>query len=98
MQLTILPADNLVNIDGRSVRTDLQKYAELLKGIEAVKWDDVLGYGFIEYGQHELVPDRFRGTERITDLAPYQAIIDEHRSGAAKQDAELANATDNNSK
>ena len=101
MQLTILPADNMVVIDGRAARVDLSRHSKLLEGVHAVKWEEVLGYGHIEYDQTTSPhPAIFIGTVRITDLKPYQAIIDAHRSATAKQDAELekANAANNNPK
>lgn len=96
MQLTIVPRDNLVIIDQRAARIDLSKREEF-KDIHAVKWDDAVkwdnagGFGYIEFHNSGMLADQrmFRLPQRITDLAPFQSIIDEHRKFVAAQDAEL---------
>jgi len=88
MQLTIVPNENLVVIDRRAAKVTLSDRADL-KDVEAIKWDDALGYGFIEYANKgpRIDARSFRGTDRITDLAPYQSIIDAHREIVAADDA-----------
>jgi hypothetical protein len=63
-QLTIIRADNYVRINGRGLTIDC---SSLDPNIHAIQWADTSGW--IEY----IAPP---SDQNITDLSPYQAIID----------------------
>lgn len=83
MLLTIVPKDNAVTKDGRTCVFDLSKYASL-EGLHSVQWIEDSGH--IEYENFGASATTFKPNEQITDISPYQDIIDAWQDQADLED------------
>ena len=80
MRLTIVPSDNMVAVDGRSLEVDLKPYETLLSGQHAVQWFEDKGH--IEFLNHGKSSSEFKPNEPINSIEPYQAIIKDWEEAA----------------
>jgi hypothetical protein len=71
MRLTIIPSDNIVNIDGKALQIDCSKFSALA-GIHAVQWDGTRGH--IEYVQGN--PNAFVHNTPLTSIDAYNDVIE----------------------
>ena len=90
MRVAIVPSDNIVSIDGRSISIDCSGFASLV-GIHAIHWDSEKNRGHIEYDNSDLEePEDYRGNENLTSIDAYQEIIVAFNAAEAAEDAKPA--------
>lgn len=77
MKITIVRDDNYVIINGEGRTVDL---SSLPANIHAIQWDS--NEGEIEYGKKVPGLEKFNRNERITDISPWQSIIDAWNAAA----------------
>lgn len=88
MRVTIVKDDNVVTVDGEGHRVDC---SSLPASFHALRWDGASGEL-----EHRMTVCEHCGTrskkpnEHITDLAPYQHLLDAWRAAKVAADAEKA--------
>jgi hypothetical protein len=87
MRVAIVPFDNIVTVDGQSLRIDCSSFASL-SGVHAVHWDSEKNRGHIQYDNSDLdEPDDYRANENITSIAAYQDVIVAFNAAKTVEDA-----------
>jgi len=77
MQLSIIPPDSTVVVDGRALQIDLAPFAPLFDGINAVQWKDTSGHEEFTNSMPNVV---------ITDIDKYLPVVDVWTAEAARID------------
>ncbi|SRR5580765_2864976 len=89
MRLSIVPGNNSVTIDGASELMNLAIYPAL-EGVHAVQWYGSKGH--LEFDNSGFPDVEFKPNEAITDISPYQDIIDAwYASATLKPDFDAGN-------
>ena len=71
MRLTIIRSDNMVYVDGEPLTVDC---SSLDPSIHAIQWNDTKGV--IEFVDEDPIDNQAPAPQTITDITPYQPLID----------------------